>query len=65
MPISQQLAKQEETKVKTPVLQGGIDWAHRHTLKSLTAAKWTGPDSQAASVLKSPLPGGTVLRDTL
>lgn len=64
MSISQQLAKQEETKVKTPVLQGGIDWAHRHTLKSLTAAKWAGPDSQAARVLKSPLPGRAVLRDT-
>lgn len=65
MPISQQPAKREKTKVKTPVLQGRIDWAHRHftSLKSLTAARWAGPDSQAARVLKSPLPGRAVLRD--
>lgn len=40
MPISQQLAKREET----PVLQGRIDWAHRHftSLKSMAAARWAG-----------------------
>lgn len=66
MPISQQLAKRAETKVKTPVLQGRIDGAYRHltSSKSLTAARWAGPDSQAARALKSPLSSRAVLRGT-